>query len=157
MQIINIHRFNVHLLLPEPSAGPNRTLFSPSPPFLSDSHHCLPLLVAPLSSPLSQCLFPCFFFPQLLNSPAHGQMLNQFLNASTFATEGHLTLLTSQTTSDLELNAPSQSIFCPKYKQCFNPLILKLDNCQTKQLQTKNKKRVTYFRRTRKRERCNTS
>lgn len=78
-------------------------------------------------------------FPQLLNSPAYGQMLNQFLNVYTFNTEGHLTLLTSQTTSDLELNALSQSIIRPKYKQkCFPPLFLKLDNCQTKQVQKKN-------------------
>lgn len=63
-----------------------------------------------------------------------------FLNVYTFDTEGHLTLLTSQTTSDLELNAPSQSIIRPKYKQkCFTPL--KLDNCQTKQEQKKNKKK----------------
>lgn len=62
MQIMYIHLSNVQFLLPESSAGRDRNCFySPSPPFFSDSLS-LPLLVAPLSSPLSQCLFPCFFF-----------------------------------------------------------------------------------------------
>lgn len=139
MQIIYIHLSNVHFVLPESSAGPNCTL-------LLLSFSSLPFWQPSLSS---SCGSPEFssvsvfvsvpLFPQLLNSPAYSQMLNQFLNVYTFNTEGHLTLLTSQTTSDLELNAPSQSIIRPKYKQkCFTPLFLKLDNCQTKQVQKKN-------------------
>lgn len=122
--ILYIHLSNVHFL-PESSAGPNHTLlllhFSSLlfwQPSLSSS--------ACGSHEFSICVFvSVLLFPQILNSPANSQMLNQFFNVYTFDTEGHLTLLTLQTTSDLELNAPSQSIFCPKYKQkCFNLLFL---------------------------------